>query len=261
MNWAWTVGRVRGIRLDMHVTFPILLVWAAFSGMAATGTLLGGMAEVLFIGALFAFVVLHELGHALTAEQYGVRTRSILLLPIGGVAQMEGMPQEPIGEVAVALAGPAVNLVCAALLYPLAFAAGTLSAAGGLFVMGLFWANLTLALFNLIPAFPMDGGRVMRAILSSKLGRMRATELAARVGQGVALVLGFFGIVGNGMLLLIAFFVWFEAERELQALRMARAYEPVPPDWGGQMFRETDMRYRWEPGENQARRVRILWRE
>ncbi|MCB1842094.1 MAG: site-2 protease family protein, partial [Halioglobus sp.] len=156
------------------------------------GTLAAVVAGVGFILALFACVVLHELGHSLTARRYGIETRNITLLPIGGVASLEKMPENPRQEIHVALAGPAVNFVIAFILYlylgmrgdELAGEAATMTDAS--FVYRLMLLNVLLGGFNLLPAFPMDGGRVFRALLAMKTGREKATRIAATVGQGVA---------------------------------------------------------------------------
>jgi Zn-dependent protease len=180
---------------------------------------------VALILSVFGIVVLHELGHALTARRFGIKTRDITLLPIGGVAQLERMPDDPKQELLVALAGPAVNVVLAAALFALiALTGGSLE--GGLttgsFLAQLLWVNVSLAVFNLLPAFPMDGGRVLRAALAMKTSSLRATQIAATVGRGMAWVLGGLGLFFNPMLVLVAFFVWMGATGE-QAMAERRA--------------------------------------
>jgi len=224
MKWSWKITRVAGIDIYVHATFFILIAWIALSYWQVEGTLAAVISGVAFILALFACVVLHELGHALTARRYGIRTRDIILLPIGGVASLEKMPDDPKQEIAVALAGPAVNLVIASAIWvwlsisqsleqPLA-PIDDLSLTGGIFLQRLMLINVVLAIFNLLPAFPMDGGRVLRAALSMRMGRNRATQTAAKVGQGLALWLGFLGLLYNPFLLFIALFVWIGAAAE-----------------------------------------------
>lgn len=220
MKWSWKIIRLAGIDVYVHATFFILITWIGLSYWQVEGTLAAVVSGVGFILALFACVVLHEFGHALTARRYGIRTRHITLLPIGGVAALEGMPKDPKQEIAVALAGPAVNLVIALGLWlwlnvsnglqPL----GHFSLTGGSFLERLMLINIFLAIFNLLPAFPMDGGRVLRAALAMRMDRNRATQAAAKIGQGLALWLGFIGLLYNPFLMFIALFVWIGAAAE-----------------------------------------------
>ena len=195
----------------------LLLAWVALSHWRAersAAAILGGLA---FILALFVCVLLHEFGHALTARRYGVRTRDIILLPIGGVARLERIPEKPRQELWIALAGPAVNVVIAvALAVWLQVTGGwqpveELTVTGGSFVERLLVVNIFLVVFNLIPAFPMDGGRVLRALLGLKLDYVRATQIAASIGQALALGFGFLGLFSNPFLVFIALFVWIGA--------------------------------------------------
>lgn len=219
MTGSWRLGKIAGIDVFVHATFFMLLAWAALaaylpSGRAAAAA--GGVASILLV---FGVVVLHELGHALTARRFGIATRDITLLPIGGVSRLEHMPEAPGQELQVALAGPAVNVALAGAAYAafLALGSGTVghvSLTDGSFLGRLFAVNVSLAVFNLIPAFPMDGGRVFRALLALRMDRDRATEVAARTGQALALVFGLVGLFWNPMLLLIALFVWMGAAQE-----------------------------------------------
>jgi Zn-dependent protease len=223
MGWSLKLGRIAGIDLYMHVTFPLLFVWVGFIYWAQTGSIEGVLFGLAFIAILFACVVLHEYGHALTARRYGIGTRHITLLPIGGVAMLERMPKEPAKEIVVALMGPAVNVVIALVLFlVIGFSATPEEAMAPTFMpanllQSVLYANIFLAVFNMIPAFPMDGGRVLRAALSFRMGRLKATQLAARIGQGLAIFLGVVGLFGNPFLVLIAVFVWIGAAAEASA--------------------------------------------
>lgn len=225
MRWSWKLGRFAQIDTYVHASFLLLVGWAAWAAWSGAGTILSVVLGVGFLLAVFGSVLLHELGHALVARRYGIATRRIILSPIGGIAQLEGMPSKPRQELAIALAGPAVNFVLAAGLWILSpfFGAGLLASLVG----SLIIANLTLGLFNLVPAFPMDGGRALRAFLAERMGSRRATETAARVGKGVAIAMGLYGLfAGPFMLVFIAGFVWFAANAELGASRYgASAYD------------------------------------
>ncbi|PQO22889.1 site-2 protease family protein [Rhodobacteraceae bacterium WD3A24] len=219
MSWSFPIGRLFGSELRVHATFFLLLLWIGVAAYVADGT--AAMVEnILFILALFACVVAHEFGHALMARRYGIRTPDVTLLPIGGLARLEKMPEKPTQEIAVALAGPAVNVVIWAVLVLLGAETNPERlleiedpAAG--FLGRLAVVNLFLALFNLLPAFPMDGGRVFRALLSIWLPRTSATQAAATAGQIIAFVFGFLGLtLGNPVLILIAVFVFVAATAE-----------------------------------------------
>lgn len=213
MKGKWKLGEPFGVGVYVHWTFGIL-VFLFLTGGSGFG-LAGGL---LFLAAVFGCVILHELGHSLAARRFGIGTRDITLYPIGGVASLERMPREPMQELVIALAGPAVNVIIAMALFPLVIFTQFLSVELAEFLVYVAWANVVLVVFNLLPAFPMDGGRVFRALLSMKKGRLEATNLAATVGKFMAVVLGLLGLFGGGAtLVFIAVFVWFagEAERRL----------------------------------------------
>jgi Zn-dependent protease/CBS domain-containing protein len=227
---------IRGITLRVHFTFPLILVWAAlqfglFAGLGTSGAIFGILVTLL----LFVIVVLHELGHSIVAQHYGIAVKDIVLLPIGGVAQMKSIPEEPVQEFFIAIAGPLVNFVLAGLMViaNLAFGLGgslgnplgLLYGFGAISVASifnyLFIANLFLGIFNLLPAFPMDGGRILRALLATRLAYVRATDIAAVIGKLMAILLGAWGLFGGGIfLILIAFFVFIEADQEGKLVRV-----------------------------------------
>jgi Zn-dependent protease/predicted transcriptional regulator len=183
---------------------------------------------------LFLCVVLHEYGHALTARRYGIKTRDITLYPIGGVARLERIPENPIEELWVAIAGPVVNLAIAAVLYVFLFLTNSpvtlqsLSFTSGSFLTRLLTLNLLLVGFNLLPAFPMDGGRVLRAILAMNMDHTKATQIAASVGQAMAFVFGFVGLFTDPFLLFIALFVWIGAEQEASMAQIKNSLGGIP---------------------------------
>jgi Zn-dependent protease/CBS domain-containing protein len=236
MGWSWRIGRIAGIDVFVHPTFLILLVWVAMEHFLAHHDPWEAVSGLVFIVALFGIVVLHELGHALTARRYGIRTRDITLLPIGGVARLERMPEDPRQELAVAVAGPAVNVVLAAAIFVGLMLARGLSLApvgsvlrvGGGFVQQLFWVNVSLVIFNMVPAFPMDGGRVLRALLAMRIDYVRATQTAASIGQAIALVFGILGLFFNPFLIFIALFIWMAGTQEAGLVVMRSALGDVP---------------------------------
>ncbi len=228
MNWSFPIGTVKGTVIRIHLTFVLFLVWIGVSHYAQGGQR-AAFEGVLFISLLFACVLLHEFGHVFAARRYGVQTPDITLLPIGGVARLERIPEKPSEELVVALAGPAVNVAIAAVLF-LALGglpsmdAGTQVQNPAVGLLGrLAWVNISLVVFNLIPAFPMDGGRVLRALLASRLGYARGTRIAAGVGQAVAFALGLAGLFGNPLLIFIALFVYMGAAAEASAAQMRDA--------------------------------------
>lgn len=244
MRGSWRLGRFAGVDAYVHWTFGLLLAWAAWASWSGAGSGLAVVLGVGFLLAVFASVLMHELGHALTARIFGVQTRHIMLTPLGGIASLEGMPRAPRAELLVALAGPAVNFAIAAVL------ALTMQVTGAsLFGLldGLLWANLSLGLFNLLPAFPMDGGRALRAVLSERVGRRSATRLAVTVGRVIAVAMVVAGLFYNPMLIAIAAFVWFAGKSE------ARASESEWNDdasWSGS--RSSSSRRSWTGFEDSA---------
>ena len=234
MKWQWKFGTFAGIDVYIHATFLLLIGWVGFSHWLENNSWLEVLSGIGFILVLFLCVLLHEYGHALTARHYGIKTRDITLYPIGGVARLERMPEKPIEELWVALMGPAVNVVIAAILFAALFLTGNLvpltelGVASGSFLERVMVVNISLVLFNLIPAFPMDGGRVLRALLAMRIDYVRATQIAASIGQGLALVFGLVGLFGNASLLFIAFFIWIGASQEASAVQMKNVISGIP---------------------------------
>ncbi|MEH6569238.1 MAG: site-2 protease family protein [Halioglobus sp.] len=233
MKWSWKIARLAGIDVYVHVTFFLLLYLVGVSYWNQYATLAAVVSGVGFVLALFSCVVLHELGHSLTARRYGIGTKKITLLPIGGVASLERMPEDSLQEIKVALAGPMVNFVIAAVLYffldapveaPLS---GQLSLTDGSFVYRLMILNMFLGGFNLLPAFPMDGGRVLRAVLALRMDHATATDRAASVGKMFALVMGLLGWFYNPFLILIAVFIWFSASMESNSEHLKLSLDQV----------------------------------
>lgn len=232
------MGKIFGIDLYVHGTFWLLPLLVLFTGLSSSVAVI--VLNLLLVFAVFACVALHEVGHALAAAAYGIRTGDITLYPIGGVASLEGMPEKPSQEIAVALAGPAVNLVIAAGMLAGIFVSGmTLPWANStdlvdVFVSNLFWANLMLFGFNLLPAFPMDGGRVLRALLSIRMTRLRATEIAAKVSTVLAVGFLLMGLyLPSISLMVVAVVVWLLGQAELAAMRMHEASKDFERRMGG----------------------------
>lgn len=228
MTWSFSLGRLLGSDVRVHVTFFLLLGWIALSAYSESG-LPGAIENTVFVLALFACVLAHEFGHALMARRYGIATPDITLLPIGGLARLERMPTNPWHEIAVALAGPAVNVAIWAILVIVGAGYWTLESLTDpsqdfsiwTFLGRLAAVNLILAVFNLIPAFPMDGGRVLRAALCLRMDRVKATRVAAIAGQICAIGLAYLGLTsGNPILVLVAGFVFIAANAENQDVAM-----------------------------------------
>lgn len=234
MKWSWKLGEFQGIGVYLHATFLILIGVVVLNHWAEGRSLVTTLVGVAFILSIFGCVVLHEFGHAVMAKRYGIKTRDITLLPIGGLARLERMPDDPRQELWVALAGPAVNVIIAVALYCwLAITAALapleeISVTGGPFLHRLMVVNVFLVVFNLVPAFPMDGGRVLRALLATRMEYTRATNIAANIGQATALVFGFVGFFGNPFLLFIALFVWIGAAEEASMVQMKSALGGIP---------------------------------
>jgi Zn-dependent protease len=232
--WSWKLAEVGGIGIYVHASFALLLAWVAMRHFGSGGGMAAAATGFAFIVAVFAIIVMHELGHAFAARAFGIRTRSITLLPIGGVAALERMPEKPSQELIVALAGPAVNVVLAVGLAVVMVALGQVPELSRLDVVTtpvlqkLLLINVSLALFNLLPAFPMDGGRALRALLGFKYSRVRATEIAVAVGHAFALFFGFVGLAYSPMLALVAVFVWMGASQELSMVRVQSMLGGVP---------------------------------
>lgn len=258
MKWSWKLGEIAGIGVFLHATFLILLGWIGVVHFVRGDDLGDALHGFVFLAALFGIIVLHELGHALAARRYGIQTRDITLLPIGGVARLERMPEDPRQELVVAAAGPAVNvalaILCLAGIWIFAGIGGwneTLNQGlgelsfltdedielnslsdvpviGANFLAKMLVVNVILVLFNMLPAFPMDGGRVLRALLAMRMDYVQATQIAATIGQGMALFFGFIGLFYNPFLVFIAFFVWMGAAAEASMAGIRSALGGIP---------------------------------
>jgi stage IV sporulation protein FB len=230
MQWSYRIGRIAGTDIKVHVTFLLVVAWWAFIGYSQGGPG-AALISALALLALFACVLLHEFGHILMARRFGVRTPDVILLPIGGVARLERIPDEPKQELLIALAGPAVTLAIAVILYLVLRLSGSPGEVFQLseqqpFLAFLVTVNVYLLLFNMIPAFPMDGGRVLRAILASRLGMVRGTRIAATLGQMLAVLGGLYGLTRpEPLLVLVAFFVFIGANAEAASVETRAAGE------------------------------------
>src|SRR5690242_6849721 len=219
MGWSFTIGRISGTEVRIHITFLIFIAWIWGASYLAEGPV-AAWNSLIFILLLFLCVLLHEFGHICAARGFGVETPDVTLLPIGGVARLARIPEEPYQELLIALAGPAVNVVIAGLLVVLFHAhpepthLAAVESTRVALTDRLTEVNLFLAVFNMIPAFPMDGGRVLRALLAIRMGHIHATEVAASIGQAVAFALGFIGLLWSPMLIFIAIFVYLAASSE-----------------------------------------------
>ena len=240
MGGSFPLFSIRGIMLRVHITFPLILIWGAIQfGILNGQGLAGAIFGVIVFILLFIIVVLHELGHSFAAQYYGVPVKEIVLLPIGGVARLASIPEEPLKEFVIAIAGPLVNFVLAGLLFVVALASdqeiGNIFDLEGLMAgmtrlslssifAYVFVSNLFLGIFNLIPAFPMDGGRVLRALLATQMNYVTATRIAVVIGQNLALLFGLWGFLGGGFfIILIAIFIYFGAGQEAEAVQIRHA--------------------------------------
>ena len=258
MSGSWRIGTLAGIGIYLHWTFLILLVWVGLTHLTRGDDISDAIHGIVFIVALFGIVVLHELGHALAARHYGIPTKDITLLPIGGVARLERMPEDPKQELVVAIAGPLVNVALAALcvagmvlLAGLSNLGATMShgiddlgfvgqdyerlptmsqipLVGVEFLSKMLVVNVVLVVFNLLPAFPMDGGRVLRAFLAMRMDYVSATQHAAAVGQIMAIVFGLIGLFYNPFLVFIALFVWMGAAAEASMVQVRAGLQGIP---------------------------------
>lgn len=251
MKYAVELGRPFGIRISVHWTFLLIIAWVVFIDLQQGLNLSQIAYSVLFVLSIFVCVVLHELSHSLMARRYGINTRGITLLPIGGVADLEKMPEDPRQELAVSLAGPLMNVAIALVLWVFLSVAGAMNLEPGNFqeithsnfLMILMFANIMLAVFNLVPAFPMDGGRVFRSLLALKMSRDDATYVAMNIGKVFAFFIAIWGIYANPFLIFIAIFIYIGAQREYEMVKYSSAlsgytvkdvlmheYTPLHPD-------------------------------
>ncbi len=233
MSWSLNIGTIAGTAIRVHITFLLFLGWIFAASWVAGGPE-AAWQGLIFLLLLFACVVAHEFGHIFTARAFGVSTPDVTLLPIGGVARLERIPEEPYEEFLIAIAGPLVNV---AITIALVLIAGAQVNMADLYAVEspntsmidrLATVNLFLVVFNMIPAFPMDGGRVLRALLAARTGYVRATEIAAFIGQGVAFALGFIGLFTNPMLIFIAIFVYLAAASEAHLVAIRAMSRGVP---------------------------------
>lgn len=232
MKFSLYLGKYSGIKVFIHWTFSLLLLWIVISNVRSGTPWIDTGWTIIFVLLIFICVILHEFGHALTAQRYGIQTKDIILLPIGGLARLEKLPEDPKQELKVALAGPLVNIALFLLLSIVVSLTGfdlsLLEEAkldGNSIWLFLASANLFLALFNLLPAFPMDGGRVLRALLSTGMSRIRATEIAGRIGQLMAIAFVFFGLFNSPVLVLIGIFIFLGAQAEVNQTKQASFLE------------------------------------
>ena len=228
MPWSFKIARIAGIEVRIHATFFLLLAFLG-SAYGRQGGAPAAIAGIIFTCLVFGCVLLHEFGHALAARRYGIRTPDITLLPIGGLARLDRMPDSPIQEIVVAIAGPLVNVAIAAVLWIYLMLTGGFHALNSLghfgtsLPMRLLAVNVGLVVFNLIPAFPMDGGRILRALLAMRMDYARATHIAASIGQACAFAFGLWALLQqpmNPMLVLVAVFVYFGAASEASLAEM-----------------------------------------
>ncbi|RYD40890.1 MAG: site-2 protease family protein, partial [Verrucomicrobiaceae bacterium] len=225
MKWSVRLGRFFGIDVFLHFTFLLFFAWLGYGAYVRSGhNMVETLHTIALLAGVFTCVILHEYGHALTARRFGVGTHDITLLPIGGVARLERMPANPRQELLVAIAGPAVNLAIILLILAWLIIRGEpffqshTAVVPGTFLRALLFFNGMMICFNLLPAFPMDGGRVLRALLAMRMPYAKATRAAATVGQGMAVLFALYGLMNpeHYMILFIALFVWIGASNEAE---------------------------------------------
>ncbi|MGD9200651.1 MAG: site-2 protease family protein [Chitinispirillia bacterium] len=249
MKWSWRIGAIKGIDIHIHYTFLLLLGWFGLGTLISEQSIAASISSMVYILLLFTIVVLHELGHSLTASHFGISTRRITLLPIGGVAQLEKMPENPKQELLVSIAGPAVNIVLALILFIISIFSSAIGSVTGFTLIGtnllsrLILVNVGLAVFNLLPAFPMDGGRVLRALLAFKRSYLTATETALKVSKVFAVLFGVVGLFTNPFLILIAIFVWISGSQEYEMVK-------IKHEWKSSLFPETAFENIYSPHSN-----------
>lgn len=225
MRWSFVIAKVFGIPIRLHLTFVGFLLFI-FLMNSLHGGINSATYGLLFIIAIFISVTIHEFGHSLVARSYGIEVKDITLLPIGGVSRIEKLPEAPKQEFRIAITGPLVSFGIALVIFLLILAISGLkgfsgfSLVGGKFFPNLMWVNVMLGVFNILPGFPMDGGRVFRAILAQRMGFAQATRIAASVGQGFAILLGIIGLFFNIWLVFIAFFIYIGAGEEERAVQV-----------------------------------------
>lgn len=234
MKWSWRIGTYAGIDLRIHATFALIIAWVIYIHWSSGHDIKTTIEGLIFVLAIFGCVILHEFGHALTARIYGIKTKDITLLPIGGIARLEKMPDDPKQELWVALAGPAVNVVIAIIIFFLIKITGgsmiyeDIDMASGSFLLRLMVLNIILVVFNMLPAFPMDGGRVLRALLALRMNYSKATGIASKIGQAMAILFALIGIFYNPFLIFIAIFVWIGAAQEANMVKMKSSLWNIP---------------------------------
>lgn len=234
MGGSWKVARLAGVDVFLHWTFLLFIGWIFVVYLTAGQSWTAAWMGVAFTLSIFGCVMLHELGHALAARMFGVPTQDITILPIGGVARLKRIPEHPLQECIIAIAGPVVNVLIAAVLAVIIMGLSGLgqlwydAVLSGHFLQNLMWANIALVIFNLIPAFPMDGGRMFRAFLALFLDHPTATRIAAGVGQLMAVLFAVAGLFGNPMLLFIALFIYLGAAGEAQIAEIRTLLRGIP---------------------------------
>ncbi|MBI2191346.1 MAG: site-2 protease family protein [Planctomycetes bacterium] len=241
MKSSYRLFRAFGIDVRLHFTFLLFLIWIVLSAaLDGNGGMLPALYSAFFVCLTFAFVLLHEFGHSLAARHYGVPVQDITLSPIGGMARLAYIPRRPRQEFVITLAGPAVNLLLAAFFFALVLPASMVDVLSGFdfsssnFFIQLLVINLFLLIFNLIPAFPMDGGRILRSLLAMRMDYLRATQIAARVGQAFCVLFFVYGLfTGQILLCFIAVVIFFSASAELFSVRVSRAFRQA---YGGTAF-------------------------